>query len=156
MKAREQVLTWQVMVAPRRPPYPSIMQATLTSPTSPSSPAARSSSSPSAPAATAGRAPRAWPAALVLALFVPFSLWVAFVDGPLGFLTLVRHEPWGAQLMVDLGIAAFLAGTWVARDARQRGLVAWPFLVETVFLGSIGLLSYFVYRGLRGEGRRAA
>jgi hypothetical protein len=147
------------MVARRRRLYLWSMQtSSLTSPslTSSSSSPSASVSLPSARAPGLGaRAPRAWPAALVLALFLPFSLWVAYVDGPLGFLTLVRREPWGAQLFVDLGISAFLASTWVVRDARQRKLVAWPFLVETLFLGSIGLLSYYVYRGLRGGGAQA-
>jgi hypothetical protein len=130
------------MVAPRRRPYLWSMQATLEA-----APRALASSS-AAPAA-----PRPSPAlaALVLALFVPFSLWVLYVDGVTGLVNVIRHEPWGAQLLVDLCISATIASVYVARDARKRGLTAWPFLVGTLLAGSIGLLSYFVYRGLRGR-----
>jgi hypothetical protein len=130
------------MVARRRRPYPSIMQATLEA-------APRSLSSSASPE-TAVR-PSLVPAALVLALFVPFSLWVLYADGVMGLINVIRHEPWGAQLFFDLCISASLASVYVVRDARKRGLVVWPFLVETLLLGSIGLLSYFVYRGLRGR-----
>jgi hypothetical protein len=95
------------------------------------------------------RAPRALPAILALALFVPFSLWVIFVDGPMGLYDVIRHEPWGAQLFFDLCISAFIAGSWMVRDARQRKIAVWPFVVATVLAGSIGLLSYLVRRGLR-------
>jgi hypothetical protein len=36
----------------------------------------------------------------------------------------------------------------VARDARARGLKAWPWFIAMATLGSIGLLGYFVYRDL--------
>lgn len=137
------------MVARRAPPYLSIMQATLTSPSG-LSPSSSSSSSDAAPSA-ASRAPRAWPAALVLAFFLPFSLWVLYADGLMGLLRVVRNEPWGAQMFFDVYIACFIGGTWMVRDARQRGIPAWPFVVATLSSGSIGLLGYYVYRALRGR-----
>ncbi|MEZ4362041.1 MAG: hypothetical protein R3B48_17775 [Kofleriaceae bacterium] len=92
-------------------------------------------------------------AALVLLAFTAFSLWVCAVDGPLGFLSLVRREPWGLQLLLDLAIAAYLTLTWMVRDARQRGIRAWPYVLATTFIGSIGLLSYLVHRGLAARAR---
>ena len=90
--------------------------------------------------------PRSAIALVVLVPFFGFSLWVADRAGPLGFLTLVAREPWGAQISLDLAIALTVASTVVVRDARARGLRAWPWLVSMTALGSIGLLGYFVYR----------
>ena len=127
----------------RRAAYLWIMQSTTLP-----APASLSSSSLSSPAS----APRSLPAALVLAAFTAFSLWVAYVDGPLGFLSLAGREPWGLQLLLDLCISAFIALSWIIRDARQRKIAAWPYVVATMLVGSIGLLSYLVHRGLRGSG----
>lgn len=145
-KPREEVLTWQVMVELRGAAYLWIMQATTlptSSTLSSSTPAPSSTSSSSA----AARAPGALPAALVLAAFTAFSLWVVYVDGPLGFLSLARREPWGMQLLLDLCISAFIALSWIIRDARQRKIAAWPYVAATMLVGSIGLLSYLVRRG---------
>lgn len=91
-------------------------------------------------------APRGWPAALVLAVFVPFSFWVIAKDGVMGLPRVVSEEPWAAQMLFDLGSSCFVAGTWMVRDARQRKLTVWPFVVATALLGSIGLLAYYVRR----------
>lgn len=108
-----------------------------------SSSEARSPSASSAPAA-----PSAVPAALVLALFLPFSLWVLAKEGIMALPRVITEEPWAAQLLVDLGISCFLAGTWMVRDARQRKITVWPFVLATALVGSIGLLAYYVRRSL--------
>jgi hypothetical protein len=97
------------------------------------------------------RSPRPLPAAIVLGVFSVFSLWVCYQDGPLGFVSLVRREPWGLQLLVDLVIASWIALSWIVRDAASRKIRAWPFVVTTTFLGSIGLLAYLVWRGWSAE-----
>ena len=87
---------------------------------------------------------------LALAVFVPFtafSFWVIAQSGVTGLFPVLR-EPWGAQVFLDLVIAMTVASTVVARDARARGLRAWPWYVAMGALGSIGLLGYFVYRDL--------
>jgi hypothetical protein len=93
-------------------------------------------------------APRALPAILVLGLFLPFSLWVIYASGPMGLYRVIRHEPWGTQLFLDLCISAFIAGSWMVGDARRRKLTVWPFVVATALAGSIGLLAYLVRRSL--------
>jgi hypothetical protein len=87
-------------------------------------------------------------AALVLVPFTAFSLWVVARHGYTGFLTLAGNEPWALQLLIDLVIACSIGMGWVAGDARKRGITAWPYLVTTLFLGSIGILAYVVRRGL--------
>ena len=88
-------------------------------------------------------------AAIVLIAFVGFSLWVVGNHGLLGFLTLAGREPWALQLLLDLAIACSFGVNWMVRDARGRGLAAWPFVVAVVLVGSMGLLGYVIVRGLR-------
>ena len=83
----------------------------------------------------------------VLFPFLAFSLWVVAQDGPLGFLTLAGREPWGMQMLLDLCISLFMVGGWMIKDARSRGITAWPFVVATLAVGSIGPLSYLLVRG---------
>jgi hypothetical protein len=92
--------------------------------------------------------PRSRLALAVLVPFTAFSFWVIERAGPVGFVTLALREPWGAQVFLDLVIAITVASTVVARDARARGLRAWPWYIAMATLGSIGLLGYFVYRDL--------
>lgn len=88
-------------------------------------------------------------AAVILIVFTAFSLWVVAGHGYFGFLTLARDEPWGLQLLLDLAIACSFAVGWMVADARKRQLTVWPFVVTTLFVGSIGPLAYVVRRGLR-------
>lgn len=86
-------------------------------------------------------------AALVLAAFGAYSLWVIAGFGYTGFLTLAAREPWAMQLLLDLVIACVFAAGWMVRDARKHGIVVWPYIVVTVLAGSIGLLAYVIRRG---------
>ncbi|NVB83923.1 MAG: DUF2834 domain-containing protein [Kofleriaceae bacterium] len=87
-------------------------------------------------------------ALLVLATFGAYSVWVVAAHGYTGFLSLAGREPWGMQMLLDLVIACSFGVGWMVRDARKHGIAAWPFVVVTVFLGSIGLLAYVARRGL--------
>ena len=101
----------------------------------------------SAPTSTrsSGR-PLALVAALVLAGFGAFSVWVVASQGYFGFLALAGREPWALQMLLDLVIAATFASGWMIADARRRRITVWPYLVLTVVLGSIGILAYGVRR----------
>jgi hypothetical protein len=68
--------------------------------------------------------------------------------GYTGFLTLAGREPWALQMLLDLVLGLSFAAGWMRGDARRRGIAAWPYIVVTLFLGSIGLLAYVVRRGL--------
>lgn len=50
------------------------------------------------------------------------------------------------QILVDLMIACLFALLWMFRDARERGLNPWPFFLLLLPTGSLGLLSYLVWR----------
>jgi hypothetical protein len=97
----------------------------------------------------------------LLALLVITGLFgaltaVAFAD--VGILGIFRphFQAWGpAQVFADLVILAGLACFWMARDARERGLNPWPFVILTVLAGSFGPLLYLIFREVRSgaEGR---
>jgi len=88
-------------------------------------------------------------ALVVLVAFTAFSVYPLWTEGYLAFLRILDVGPWGAQVLIDLVIACGLFTTWMVRDARERGLVAWPFVILVLTVGSIGALSYLVYRGLK-------
>jgi hypothetical protein len=87
-------------------------------------------------------------AAAILAVFGAFSTWVVATEGYLGFLALAGREWWALQMLIDLVVALMFAAGWMIADARKRQIAAWPYLVVTVFLGSIGILAYCVRRGI--------
>ena len=87
-------------------------------------------------------------AAAVLVPFLAYSLWVVAGFGYTGFLAVAWREPWAMQMLLDLVIACSFGIGWMNADARKRGITTWPFIVATVFLGSVGLLGYVVARGL--------
>jgi hypothetical protein len=57
-------------------------------------------------------------------------------------------------VFLDLVIALTVASTVVHRDARQRGISPWPWMVAMSMLGSIGMLTYFVYREIPGVSQK--
>jgi hypothetical protein len=87
-------------------------------------------------------------AALVLAAFGAFSVWVIAGHGYFGFLSLAGREPWGLQMLLDVMIACAIGIAWMIGDARKHAIKTWPYVVTTLVLGSIGLLAYVVRRGL--------
>jgi hypothetical protein len=87
-------------------------------------------------------------AAGVLLAFTVYSLWVVAGHGYTGFLALAWREPWGMQMLLDLVIACSFGIGWMIADAKKHAVTPWPFVVTTIFLGSIGLLGYVVVRGL--------
>jgi hypothetical protein len=90
-------------------------------------------------------------AAATLAVFGAFSTWVVATQGYFGFLELAGRDRWALQMLLDLVIALSFAVGWMIGDARKRGIATWPYLVVTVFLGSIGILAYCVRRGITRE-----
>jgi hypothetical protein len=138
------------MVVPRDGAYPWNMTITASPPSASLISTSEAAASPPSPArATAGGAPSRTStvvAAIVLAGFGAFSIWVVATQGYTGFLSLAGREPWGLQMLLDLVIALTIAFGWLRSDARRRGIAAWPFFIVTIALGSIGILGYCVRR----------
>jgi hypothetical protein len=141
------------MVAPHASAYPWVMTSTTATPTaaSPDVLSAAAAGPQAAPissrAAPASRLLTAI-AALLLAGFGAFSIWVVATRGYTGFLELAGRERWALQMLLDLVIALSFAFSWVRRDARTRGIAVWPYAIATVLLGSIGILAYCVRRSV--------
>ena len=90
--------------------------------------------------------PLALVAALALAAFGAFSMWVVATQGYFGYLELAGRAPWALQMLIDLAIALSFAVGWMIGDARKRRIATWPYIAATVALGSIGILAYCVRR----------
>jgi hypothetical protein len=61
-------------------------------------------------------------------------------------------RPDTAQVVIDLYLLATLAGIWMYRDARKRGLSTLsvvPYLLITAVFVSVGPLLYLVVRGVQ-------
>lgn len=83
---------------------------------------------------------------LVAVAFTAYSAVVVFDHGYLGFLHLAGREPWGLQMLIDLTIALVIVSSLLIVDARRRGKTAWPWVLATVLLGSMGPLWYLALR----------
>lgn len=89
-----------------------------------------------------------------LALLVPFlglTVYAVYQVGYIGIFDYHRHSPAGWQVFTDLVVALLLILCWLIPDAKKNGLNPIPWVVATLFLGSIGPLLYlaFANRGLQ-------
>lgn len=86
------------------------------------------------------------PKALVLAILLPFALYSTYVVYTVGYVAIFtsHFNVVGMQVLIDLVLACGLAMVWMWRDAAATGRNVWPFLLTTLFLGSIGPLAYLL------------
>jgi len=77
-----------------------------------------------------------------------------------GFLGIFEEglATWGTrQVFSDLTVGLVLVSIWLVRDARERKVSAWPFLVAMLGAGTFSPLFYLLWRDLTAvEGSRAA
>lgn len=83
---------------------------------------------------------------IVLADFVAFSGYVLYHYGYIGVYEQALVNAATLQVLFDLVIALVLFTIWMVRDARERGISVWPFVLTVVTLGSIGALAYLIRR----------
>lgn len=83
---------------------------------------------------------------LVAVLFTAYSTMVAVDHGYTGFISLALREAWGMQMLLDLCISLTMVTSLLVVDARRRKRAAWPWVVITALLGSVGPLWYLVLR----------
>ena len=91
-----------------------------------------------------------------LVVFIPFTIFTAIVAVDQGFAPVLEllQTGWGAQVFLDLVIAAVISLTYIVPEAKQKGINPWPTVVGAVLLGSISLLAYLLHRAV--VERRAA
>jgi hypothetical protein len=85
----------------------------------------------------------------LVSLFVAFTSYTLFVmagHGYDGFLTLAGREPWALQLLLDLLLMLGLFSAWLVPDAKEHGLPAWPYVILSMTMGSMGALIYLLHR----------
>jgi hypothetical protein len=82
----------------------------------------------------------------LLAAFVALTGYAVYQDGLLAFVDLQAASAVQMQISVDLIIALVFAMVWMWRDAHARGISPIPYIVLTLLLGSIGLLTYAIRR----------
>lgn len=85
---------------------------------------------------------------LAFLAFTIFTLEVAVTDGILGFVPFVMNENWGMQMMLDivLAVAGFLV--LAGPEAKRLGIPFAPYVAASLALGSVGVLAFFVHRGI--------
>lgn len=82
---------------------------------------------------------------LAIILLIPFSVlsgYAVLKVGYIGIFDYQRHSPAGWQVFIDLVIACILCLSWLISEARRNGRNPVPFVVITLFLGSLGPLLY--------------
>ncbi len=85
---------------------------------------------------------------LAVILLVPFTLLTLYALSQVGYVGIFdyhRHSPAGWQVFADLVIALVLVLSWMIPEARRAGRNPWPWVVTTLFLGSIGPLLYLIF-----------
>ena len=83
-----------------------------------------------------------------LVLLIPFSaltLYALMEVGYIGIFDYHRHSPAGWQVFADLVVALLLVTYWLLLDAKKSGRNPWPWVLLTLFLGSLGPLLYLVF-----------
>jgi hypothetical protein len=82
-----------------------------------------------------------------LTLLIPFAAYsgYALYAVGLGGILSAHASIGGVQVFADLVIALLLLLTFLVPHARSRGRRAWPWVLMTLALGSLGPLCYFAF-----------
>jgi hypothetical protein len=83
---------------------------------------------------------------ILLMDFVALTAYAVWQHGVAAFFDVAAMNAITVQLSVDLVIALTIVSLWMWRDARTRGVSPVPYLMLTLFLGSIGPLMYLFRR----------
>lgn len=84
---------------------------------------------------------------VVFALFAALNVYALVASGMSGLVAaMTGGNAWNTVFGVDLVISLGLVLTWLWRDAREHGRSPLPYLLVTLFTGSIGPLLYLLGR----------
>lgn len=84
--------------------------------------------------------------AVVLFDFLTLSGWAIYQHGYVGLFTSIFDSWASIQVGADLVLALSMVAAWMWVDASRHGLRAWPYLLLTATLGSIGPMLYLIRR----------
>jgi hypothetical protein len=82
---------------------------------------------------------------LAIIILIPFTLLTAYAVAQEGYFGLFDYQlrsPAGWQVLADLVVALLLLLSYLVPEARKAGRNPWPWVVLTLFLGSIAPLLY--------------
>ncbi|MEO1037437.1 MAG: hypothetical protein AAFX44_17905 [Pseudomonadota bacterium] len=85
---------------------------------------------------------------LAFVLLIPFGALTVYALAQVGYVGIFdyhRHSPAGWQVFADLVVALVLVLSYMVPDAKRRGRNPWPWVVLTLFLGSIAPLLYMLF-----------
>ena len=82
----------------------------------------------------------------VLVAFGGFSTWVMWQVGYSGIWLAGLDNPASLQILLDLVIACTLICTWMYQDAKSRGIKPYPWIIATLFSGTLAPLVYLIVR----------
>jgi len=100
--------------------------------------------------------PRQIGLSIVLVGFAALNAYCFYAFGTVGFLHAALANAATVAVLADLVIALTMVAVWMARDAAQRGVTVLPYLLLTIFLGSVGPLLYLLRRFRDGAESRSA
>ena len=83
---------------------------------------------------------------IVLVGFAALNAYCFYTFGTAGFLNAALANAATVAVFIDLVIALTMVAVWMVRDAAQRGATVLPYLLLTLFMGSIGPLIYLIGR----------
>ncbi|MFT4614892.1 MAG: drug/metabolite transporter (DMT)-like permease [Bacteroidia bacterium] len=86
---------------------------------------------------------------LAIVILIPFLALTIYSVAKVGYFGLFEyhlHSPARWQVFTDLVIALLLVLMWLVPQAKTEGRNPWPWVVATLFLGSIGPLAYLAWR----------
>lgn len=84
-------------------------------------------------------------AIILLIPFLALTLYAVYSVGYIGIFDYHRHSPAGWQVFADLVVALMIVLCYMVPEAKKAGKNPWPWVVATLFLGSIGPLLYLVF-----------
>lgn len=88
---------------------------------------------------------------LILVPFLALTAYAVWDVGLLGIPEYHLHSSAGWQVFIDLVIACVLLLFFLVRDAKAKGINPWPWVIGTLFTGSIAPLVYFALFGGRAS-----
>jgi len=87
---------------------------------------------------------------LAIAMLIPFAILTFYALAQVGYIGLIEFQlrsPAGWQVLADLVVSLVLVLSWIVPDAKRAGRQSWPWVVATVFTGSIAPLIYLAIYG---------